>query len=34
MLDKVEKDNKILTQLVKHHMKMAEAAKNKESRDV
>jgi hypothetical protein len=34
MLDKVEKDNKILIQLVKHHKKMVEAAKNKVSRDV
>jgi ribosomal protein L18E len=34
MLAKVEKDNKILMQLINHHKKMAEATKNKVSRDV
>jgi hypothetical protein len=34
MLDKAEKDNKILMQLINHHKKTAEAAKNKVSRDV
>jgi ribosomal protein L18E len=34
MLEKAEKDNKILMQLINHHKKMAEAAKNKVSRDV
>jgi hypothetical protein len=28
MLSKVEKDNKILMQLINHHKKSAEAAKN------
>jgi hypothetical protein len=31
MLAKVEKDNKILIQLINHHKKMAEAIKNKVS---
>jgi hypothetical protein len=34
MLAKVEKDNKILMQLINHHKKTAEAAKNKVSSDV
>jgi hypothetical protein len=34
MLTKAEKDNKILIQLINHHKKMVEAAKNKVSRDV
>jgi hypothetical protein len=34
MLAKVEKDNKILMQLINHHNNMAEATKNKVSRDV
>jgi hypothetical protein len=34
MLEKVDKDNKILMQLINHHKKIAEAAKNKVSRDV
>jgi hypothetical protein len=34
MLKKVQKDNKILMQLINHHMKMVEEAKNKVSRDV
>jgi hypothetical protein len=34
MLAKVEKDNKILMQLINHHKKLAEAAKNKVSTDV
>jgi hypothetical protein len=34
MLEKVENDNKILMQLINNHKKMAEAAKNKVSRDV
>jgi hypothetical protein len=34
MLEKVDKDNKILMQLINHHKKMVEAAKNKVSRDV
>jgi hypothetical protein len=34
MLEKAEKDNKILMQLINHHKKMMEAAKNKVSKDV
>jgi hypothetical protein len=34
MLAKVEKDNKILMQLVNHHKKSVEAAQNKASTDV
>jgi ribosomal protein L18E len=34
MLEKTQKDNKILMQLIKHHKKMAEEDKNKMSRDV
>jgi hypothetical protein len=34
MLEKADKDNKILMQLINHHKKMAEAAMNKVSRDV
>jgi hypothetical protein len=34
MLEKVEKDNKILIHLINHHKLTAEAAKNKVSRDV
>jgi hypothetical protein len=34
MLEKVEKDNKILMQLINHHKKTTDAAKNKVSRDV
>jgi hypothetical protein len=34
MLEKAEKDNKILMQLINHHKKMAEAVKNKLSIDV
>jgi hypothetical protein len=34
MLEKNDKDNKILMQLINHHKKMTEAAKNKVSRDV
>jgi hypothetical protein len=34
MLEKAEKDNKILMQLIIHHKKTAEVAKNKVSRDV
>jgi hypothetical protein len=34
MLAKAKKDNKILTQLINHHKKTMEAAKNKVSRDV
>jgi hypothetical protein len=33
-MEKVDKDNKILMQLINHHKKMVEAAKNKVSRDV
>jgi hypothetical protein len=33
MLEKKERDNKILMQLINHHKKMVEAAKNKVSRD-
>jgi hypothetical protein len=34
MLDKTDKDNKILMQLINHHKKTVEAAKNKVSTDV
>jgi hypothetical protein len=34
MLDKEKKDNKILMQLINHHKKTTEAAKNKVSKDV
>jgi hypothetical protein len=34
MLEKAEKDNKILRTLINHDKEMAEAAKNKVSRDV
>jgi hypothetical protein len=34
MLAKAEKDNKILMQLINHHKKSAEAAKNKVSTNV
>jgi hypothetical protein len=34
MLAKTEGDNKILMQLINHHKKTAEAAKNKVSTDV
>jgi hypothetical protein len=34
MLEKAEKDNKILMWLINHHKKTAEVAKNKVSRDV
>jgi hypothetical protein len=34
MLEKAQKDNKILMQLINHHKKMTEMAKNKVSRDV
>ncbi len=34
MLEKTQKDNKILMQLINHHKKSAEAAKNKVSTDV
>jgi hypothetical protein len=34
MLEKVHKDNEILMQLINHHKKTVEAAKNKVSRDV
>jgi hypothetical protein len=34
MLKKKDNDNKIMIQLIKHHKKTAEAAKNKVSRDV
>jgi hypothetical protein len=34
MLEKVDKDNKILMQLINHHKKTTEAAKNKVSRCV
>jgi hypothetical protein len=34
MLARAEMDNKILMQLINHHKKTAEAAKNKVSRDV
>jgi hypothetical protein len=33
MLAKAEMDNKILMQLINHHKKLAEAAKNKVSTD-
>jgi hypothetical protein len=34
MLEKAEKDNKILIQLINHHKKMVKAAKNKVSIDI
>jgi cell division protein FtsL len=34
MLEKADKDNKILMQLINHHKKTTDAAKNKVSRDV
>jgi ribosomal protein L18E len=34
MLEKANKDNKILMQLINHYKKTAEATKNKMSRDV
>jgi hypothetical protein len=34
MLEKEQKDNKILMQLINHNKKTAEATKNKVSRDV
>jgi hypothetical protein len=34
MLEKVDKDNKILMQLINHHKKTMNVAKNKVSRDV
>jgi hypothetical protein len=34
MLEKADKDNKILIQLINHHKKTAEMVKNKVSRDV
>jgi hypothetical protein len=34
MLEKAQKDNKILMQLINHHKKMTETAKNKVRRDV
>jgi hypothetical protein len=34
MLEKADKDNKILIQLINHHKKTAEVVKNKVSRDV
>jgi hypothetical protein len=34
MLAKAEEDNKILMQLINHHKKMSEAAKNKVRTDV
>jgi hypothetical protein len=34
MLEKADKDNKILMQLINHHKKTTELAKNKVSRDV
>jgi hypothetical protein len=34
MLEKADKDNKILMQLINHHKKTMEAVKNKVSRDV
>jgi hypothetical protein len=34
MLKKAQKDNKILIQLINHHKKTVEAAKNKLSKDV
>jgi hypothetical protein len=34
MLEKTEKDNKILMQLINHHKKTVEAAKNKVTRVV
>jgi hypothetical protein len=34
MLEKVDKDNKILMQLINHHKKTTNVAKNKVSRDI
>jgi ribosomal protein L18E len=34
MLEKAQKDNKILMQLINNHKKTAEEAKNKVSRDI
>jgi hypothetical protein len=34
MLEKKDKDNKILMQLINHHKKTTEATKNKVNRDV
>jgi hypothetical protein len=34
MLEKKDKDNKIMMQLINHHKKTAEAAKNMVSRDI
>jgi hypothetical protein len=34
MLEKADKDNKILMQLINHHKKTAEVAKNKVNKDV
>jgi ribosomal protein L18E len=34
MLEKAQKDNKILMQLINHHKKTAKATKNKVSKDV
>jgi hypothetical protein len=34
MLEKAEKDKKILMKLINHHKKKAEVAKNRVSRDV
>jgi hypothetical protein len=34
MLEKADKDNKMLMQLINHHKKTTEAAKNKVSKDV
>jgi hypothetical protein len=34
MLEKKDKDNKILMQLINHHKKTVKAAKNKVSRDI
>jgi hypothetical protein len=34
MLDRAVKDNKIMMQLINHHKKTVEVAKNKVSRDV
>jgi hypothetical protein len=34
MLEKAQKDNKVLMQLINHHKKMVEEAKKKVTRDV
>jgi hypothetical protein len=34
MLEKKNKDNKIMMQLINHHKKTTEVAKNKVSRDI